>query len=53
MVVPGAGAVTGYTTLTKPKFAEVDAVKEVTQTVVTSREQCADVPVQHQAPVKG
>ena len=52
MVVLGAGGVTGYKTLTKPKFAEVVAVKDVTETVVTPREHCEDVQVQHQAPVK-
>ena len=52
MVVLGAGGVTGYKTLTKPQFAEVVAVKEVTETVVTPREHCEDVQVKHQAPVK-
>ena len=52
MVVLGAGAVTGYKTMTKPEFAEVVAVKEVFETVVTPREKCEDVQVQHQAPVK-
>src|SRR3954466_6448865 len=52
MVVLGAGAVTGYKTLTTPKFAEVVAAKEITETVVTPRERCEDVQVQHQAPVK-
>ena len=52
MVVLGASGVTGYKALTKPKFAEVVAVREVTETVVTPREQCEDVQVQHQAPVK-
>ena len=52
MVVLGAGAVTGYKTMAKPKFAEVVAVKDVTETVVTPREHCEDVQVQHQAPVK-
>ena len=51
-VVLGAGAVTGYKTLTTPKFAEVVAVKEIMETVVTPRERCEDVQVQHQAPVK-
>jgi uncharacterized protein YcfJ len=51
MVVLGSGAVT-YKTLTKPKFADVVAVKEVTETVVTPREHCEDVQVQKQAPVK-
>ena len=52
MVVVSAGAVTGYKTLTKPKSADVIAVKEVTETVVTPREECQDVQVQKQAPVK-
>lgn len=51
-VVLGAGAVTGFRTLTQPKFAEVVAVKEVKETVVTPRESCEDVLVKHQAPVK-
>ena len=52
MVVLGASGVTGYKALTKPKFADVIAVKELTETVVTPREHCQDVQVQHQAPVK-
>lgn len=52
MVVLGASGVTGYKSLTKPKFADVVAVKEVTETVVTPREQCEDVQVRHEAPVK-
>jgi len=52
MVVLGAGAVSGYKTLATPKFAEVVAVKDVTETVVTPREHCEDVQVRHQAPVK-
>lgn len=52
MVVLGASGVTGYKALTKPKFAQVVAVKEVTETVVTPRQHCEDVQVQHQAPVK-
>jgi uncharacterized protein YcfJ len=52
MIVLGAGAVTSYQTLAKPKVAEVVAVKDVTETVVTPREHCEDVQVQHQAPVK-
>jgi len=52
MVMLGAGAVTGYQTLTKPAFADVVGVKEVVQTMVTPREKCEDVRVQHQAPVK-
>jgi uncharacterized protein YcfJ len=52
MVVLAAGAVPTYKALTKPKFADVVAVKEVTETVVTPREECHDVQVQKQAPVK-
>lgn len=52
MVVLTAGGVTGYKALNKPKFAEVVAVKEATETVVTPREVCEDVQVQKQAPVK-
>ncbi len=52
MVVLGTGAVTGYKTMTKPEFAEVVAVKEVVETVVTPRERCEDIQVQRQAPVK-
>ena len=53
MVVLGAGAVTGFKTMTKPElFADVVAVKELVETVVTPRETCEDVQVQHRAPVK-
>src|SRR5262245_55598117 len=52
MVVVSAGAVTGYKVMTKPKFADVVSVKEVTETIVTPREECHDVQVQKQAPVK-
>ena len=52
MVVLGAGAVGGYKAMTKPAFADVVAVKDVVETVVTPREKCEDVQVQHQAPVK-
>jgi uncharacterized protein YcfJ len=50
MVVVSAGAVTGYKTLTKPKFADVVSVNEVTETVVTPREECQDVQMRKQAP---
>lgn len=52
MVVLAAGADVGYKALTKPKFAEVVAVKEITETIKTPREDCQDVQVQQQAPVK-
>ena len=52
MVVLAAGADVGYKALTKPKFADVVGVKEVTETIKTPREECQDVQVQQQAPVK-
>ena len=52
MVVLGSGAVTGYKVMMKPTFADVVAVKEVTETVLTPHESCEDVQVQHRAPVK-
>lgn len=52
MVVLGASGVTGYKALTQPRFADVVAVKEVTETVLTPRERCETVAVQRQAPVK-
>jgi uncharacterized protein YcfJ len=52
MVVLGAGGVTGYRTLATPSVAEVVAVKEVTEKVVTPREHCEDVRAQRQAPVQ-
>jgi uncharacterized protein YcfJ len=52
MVVLAAGADVGYKALTKPKFADVVAVKEITETIKTPREECQDVQVQQQAPMK-
>jgi len=52
MVVLTGGAVTGYKAMNAPKYADVIAVKDVTQTVTTPREECKDVQVQKQAPVK-
>jgi uncharacterized protein YcfJ len=51
-VALAAGGVTGYKTLSKPSYAEVLAVKDVTETVKTPRQECRDVPVSRQAPVK-
>lgn len=51
-VVLGAGAVTGYRTIATPKSADVVAVKEVMETVVTPQERCDEVAVRHQAPVQ-
>jgi uncharacterized protein YcfJ len=50
MVVLAAGAIPTYNALTKPKFAQVIGVNEVTETIVTPREECHDVQVQRQAP---
>jgi uncharacterized protein YcfJ len=52
MVVLTGGAVTGYKAMNQPKYADVIAVKEVTQTVTTPRQECKDVQVQKKAPVK-
>jgi uncharacterized protein YcfJ len=52
MVMLGAGAVTGYKTMTGPEYADVVAVKDVFETVVTPRERCEDVQVQQRAAVK-
>ncbi len=52
MVVLTGGAVTGYKAMTKPKYADVVHVKDVMQTVTTPREECKDVQVTKQAPVK-
>jgi uncharacterized protein YcfJ len=51
-VVLGAGAVTGYQTFTTPTSADVVAVKEVMETVVTPQERCEMVAVRRQAPVQ-
>lgn len=51
-VVVAAGGVTGYQAATKPKFAEVVAVKEAREKVTTPKEVCEQVQVQKQAPVK-
>ena len=52
MVVIAAGAVPTYKALTTPKVANVVAVKEVTEKVVTPREECQDVHVTKQAPTQ-
>ncbi len=52
MVVLGAGAVTGYKAIGTPRSADVVAVKDVMETVVTPREHCDEVAVRHQAPVQ-
>jgi len=52
MVALAAVATTGYRTMTRPVFAEVVSVKEVNETIRTPREECQDVHVKMQAPVK-
>ena len=52
MVVLAAGAVPTYKALTKPKVADVIAVQEVTEAVVTPREECQNVQVTKQAPTE-
>jgi len=52
IVVLALGAVGGYKALNEPKFADVVAVKEVTETIVTPREECRNVAVQQRAPVR-
>jgi uncharacterized protein YcfJ len=51
-VALGAGAIGGWRTLAPPRHADVVAVKEVTDTVITPREVCEDVAVRRQAPVQ-
>lgn len=48
----GAASFTGIKSLMKPTSAEVLAVKEVKESVKTPHEECADVQVSRQAPVK-
>ena len=52
MVVLTGGAVTGYKAMNQAKYADVVGVKEVTQKITTPREDCKQVQVQKQAPVK-
>lgn len=52
MVVLGAGAVTGYKAIRTPTHADVLAVRDVTETVVTPQERCENVAVRHQAAVQ-
>ena len=47
-----AGGMVGYQAYTQPKYAEVLAVKPVSETIKQAREECRDVAVQRKAPVK-
>ncbi len=52
-VAVAAGGVTGYKAINeKPVFAEVVSAKAVKETIKTPREECKDVEVKKQAPVK-
>ncbi|NJD92262.1 MAG: glycine zipper 2TM domain-containing protein [Geobacter sp.] len=48
-VVMAAGGVAGYRAL-QPKYADVVAIKEITKTIETPRQDCRDVLVQQRAP---
>lgn len=50
MVAFAVAGVGGYKVLSQPKFADVVAVTEVTQTIVTPREECRNVAVQQRVP---
>ena len=50
--VTAVGGFAGYKALKGPDYAEVISAKEVTEKVRTPREECRDVAVSHQAPVK-
>ena len=52
MAVLAAAGVGGYKAMSQPAFADVVNVKEITETIVTPREECRDVQVQKKAPVK-
>lgn len=52
MVLVGAGAVSGFKALDKPREAQVVSAKAITETIETPTERCADVQVSHQAPVQ-
>ncbi len=52
MVALAVASVGGYKALSQPKYADVVAVKEITETVVTPREECRNVAVQHRAPTR-
>ena len=52
MVVLAFAGIGAYKAMSQPKFADVVAVKEITETIVTPREECRDVVVQQKAQVK-
>ncbi len=52
MAALAVATVGGYKELSQPKYADVVAVKEVTETITTPHEECRNVPVQHRAATK-
>jgi uncharacterized protein YcfJ len=50
--VVGALGMTGYKAMSSPGYADVIAVKEVTETTESPREECKDVMVTKKAPVQ-
>jgi uncharacterized protein YcfJ len=52
MMALAVASVGGCKEMSQPKFADVVAVKEITETITTPREECRDVQVQTKAPVK-
>lgn len=51
-VATAVGAIAGYKMLSQPEFAQVLAVTPVTESVKTPREECKDVVVTRQQPIK-
>lgn len=51
-VATAGGGIAGYKMLKEPEFAEVIAVAPVTERIETPREECHDVQVTRQKPVK-
>jgi uncharacterized protein YcfJ len=51
-VATTAGTIAGYKMLSGPEFARVVAVTPITESVKTPREECNDVAVTRQAPIK-
>jgi uncharacterized protein YcfJ len=52
VAVTAVGGFAGYKAMKGPDYAEVLSAKEVTEKVRTPREECREVAVTHQAPVK-
>jgi len=52
MLALAVAAIGGYKALSQPKYADVVAVNEVTETIVTPRKECRNVAVRKRAPVR-